>query len=81
MALLMRAAMAAVMLFFMWHMYPKGKLNVPIVVGSIAVFAGGTVAGAQPADRRRSVVEEGQDPAPFDRHPGQASARTSATRE
>lgn len=39
MALIMGAAMAVVMLAFMWNMYPDKKTNTAIVVGSAAVFA------------------------------------------
>jgi hypothetical protein len=38
MALVMGAAMAVVMLAFMWKMYPNKKANVGILAGSIAVF-------------------------------------------
>ena len=40
MALVMGAAMAAVMLGFMWHMYKDAKINVAILVGALVVFAG-----------------------------------------
>jgi uncharacterized protein (DUF305 family) len=39
MALIMGATMAAVMLAFMWKMYPNKSANIGIVVGSLAVFA------------------------------------------
>lgn len=39
MALLMGAAMAFVMMGFMWHMHPRRGLNVAILAGSAAVFA------------------------------------------
>ncbi len=39
MALLMGATMAAIMLGFMWSMYPDRRANVGIVLGSIVVFA------------------------------------------
>lgn len=38
MALIMGAAMAIVMLAFMWKMYPNKKVNVTILVASIIVF-------------------------------------------
>ena len=40
MALLMGAAMAVIMMAYMWKMYPKRGLNVAILAGSAAVFAG-----------------------------------------
>ena len=39
MALLMGAAMAMIMLGFMWNMYGNSKANVAIMLGSVAVFA------------------------------------------
>ncbi|MEO6092741.1 MAG: DUF305 domain-containing protein, partial [Novosphingobium sp.] len=39
MALLMGAVMAVIMLVFMWGMYKNTRLNVGILVGSMAVFA------------------------------------------
>lgn len=41
MALYMGAAMAAIMLAFMWQMYPDRRLNTVILVAAVAVFAGG----------------------------------------
>ncbi|MFD2365535.1 DUF305 domain-containing protein [Pseudoduganella sp. GCM10020061] len=38
MAILMGAAMAAVMMAFMWKMYPRKGLNAAIVAGSVIVF-------------------------------------------
>lgn len=38
MALLMGAAMAAIMLAFMWKMYPNAGTNTAILAGSAAVF-------------------------------------------
>ena len=40
MALMMGAAMAIIMLIFMWKMYPNKKANVVILCGSILLFAG-----------------------------------------
>lgn len=40
MALLMGAAMAAIMLAFMWRMYANGTANLLIIAASFAVFAG-----------------------------------------
>ncbi|MDT2808905.1 DUF305 domain-containing protein [Enterococcus asini] len=40
MALMMGAAMAIIMLVFMWKMYPNKKANVVILCGSILLFAG-----------------------------------------
>jgi hypothetical protein len=40
MALVMGAAMALIMLSFMWGMYKNRNVNIAIVGGSIAVFAG-----------------------------------------
>lgn len=40
MALMMGAAMAIIMLVFMWKMYPNKKVNVVILCGSILLFAG-----------------------------------------
>lgn len=40
MALMMGAAMAIIMLVFMWNMYPNKKANVVILCGSIVLFAG-----------------------------------------
>ena len=40
MALMMGAAMAILMLVFMWKMYPNKKANVVILCGSILLFAG-----------------------------------------
>ena len=40
MALLMGAVMAVVMIGFMWAMYARRTVNVAIVIGGIAVFAG-----------------------------------------
>lgn len=40
MALLMGAVMAAVMLGFMWRMYPSRAANLAILAGAAAVFAG-----------------------------------------
>lgn len=39
MALIMGAAMAAVMMGFMWSMYPRKRVNAAILVGSAVVFA------------------------------------------
>ena len=39
MALLMGAAMAIIMLAFMWDMYKNTRLNIGILVGSVIVFA------------------------------------------
>ena len=39
MALVMGAAMAIVMMGFMWTMYPKPRLNAAIVLGGVIVFA------------------------------------------
>lgn len=39
MALLMGAAMAFVMMGFMWHMHPRRGVNVAILAGSAVVFA------------------------------------------
>ena len=39
MALLMGAAMAVIMLGFMWNMYGNSKANIAIMFGSVAVFA------------------------------------------
>jgi hypothetical protein len=39
MALLMGAAMAIIMLGFMWGMYKSTRLNIGILVGSVIVFA------------------------------------------
>ncbi|MDQ7956854.1 MAG: DUF305 domain-containing protein [Rhodocyclaceae bacterium] len=39
MAVLMGAAMAFVMMGFMWHMHPRRGVNVAILAGSAAVFA------------------------------------------
>ncbi len=39
MALLMGAAMAALMMGFMWSMYPRRALNAAIVAGAVVVFA------------------------------------------
>lgn len=39
MAVVMGASMAIVMLSFMWGMYKNSRVNVTIIVGSIAVFA------------------------------------------
>lgn len=39
MALIMGAAMAAVMMGFMWPMYPRKRVNAAILVGSAVVFA------------------------------------------
>jgi hypothetical protein len=41
MALVMGAAMAVVMIGFMWGMYRSRSANVGIVVGALAIFAGG----------------------------------------
>nr|WP_307727867.1 DUF305 domain-containing protein [Massilia sp. Bi118] len=38
MALIMGATMAIVMLAFMWKMYPNKRVNLGILVGSLAVF-------------------------------------------
>lgn len=40
MALVMGAAMAAIMIGFMWGMYPRRPTNIGIVIGAVAVFAG-----------------------------------------
>lgn len=40
MAFVMGAAMAVVMLGFMWSMYPSNKMNVAIVIVSLVVFSG-----------------------------------------
>jgi uncharacterized protein (DUF305 family) len=40
MALMMGAAMAIVMMGFMWNMHPNRRLNIGIVVGSALVFGG-----------------------------------------
>lgn len=40
MALMMGAAMAIIMLVFMWNMYPNKKANFVILCGSILLFAG-----------------------------------------
>ncbi|MFN3667980.1 MAG: DUF305 domain-containing protein [Brevundimonas sp.] len=40
MALLMGAVMTAVMMGFMWSMYPNRRVNQAIIAGSIVVFAG-----------------------------------------
>ena len=40
MALMMGAAMAIIMLVFMWKMYPNKKVNFVILCGSILLFAG-----------------------------------------
>lgn len=40
MALMMGAAMAIIMLVFMWKMYPNKKANVVILCGSLLLFAG-----------------------------------------
>ena len=40
MALLMGAAMAVVMMGFMWSMYPRKAVNGAIVAGAVVVFAG-----------------------------------------
>ena len=40
MALVMGAAMAVVMLGFMWHMYDSRKANIAILLGAAIVFAG-----------------------------------------
>lgn len=40
MALVMGAVMAALMLGFMWGMYPNRRINLAILLASIAVFAG-----------------------------------------
>lgn len=40
MALMMGAAMAIIMLVFMWKMYPNKKANVVILCGSILLFVG-----------------------------------------
>jgi hypothetical protein len=40
MALLMGSVMAMVMLGFMWRMYPDRRLNLAILLGAAAVFAG-----------------------------------------
>lgn len=40
MALMMGAAMAIIMLIFMWKMYPNKKANFVILCGSILLFAG-----------------------------------------
>lgn len=40
MALMMGAAMAIIMLVFMWKMYPNKKANIVILCGSILLFAG-----------------------------------------
>lgn len=40
MAFVMGAAMAVVMLGFMWSMYPSNKMNVAIVIVSLMVFSG-----------------------------------------
>lgn len=40
MALLMGAVMTAIMMGFMWSMYPKRRVNQAIIAGSIVVFAG-----------------------------------------
>lgn len=40
MALMMGAAMAIIMLLFMWKMYPNKKSNVAILIVSILVFCG-----------------------------------------
>jgi len=39
MALVMGAAMAVVMMGFMWTMYPRPRLNAAIVAGGVIVFA------------------------------------------
>lgn len=39
MALLMGAAMAVVMLPFMWHMHPSRRANAAILAGGVVVFA------------------------------------------
>lgn len=39
MALVMGAAMAIVMMGFMWTMYPRPRLNAAIVLGGVVVFA------------------------------------------
>jgi len=40
MALVMGAAMAAIMMGFMWTMYDKTRLNQAIIAGAVLVFAG-----------------------------------------
>lgn len=40
MALLMGAAMAVVMMGFMWSMYPNSRINMAILLGSVIVGAG-----------------------------------------
>ncbi|MEZ0495115.1 DUF305 domain-containing protein [Sphingomonas sp. IW22] len=40
MALVMGACMAAIMIAFMWNMYPNRRANIGIVAGAVAVFAG-----------------------------------------
>jgi hypothetical protein len=40
MALLMGAAMALIMIGFMWNMYKKRAVNIGIVAGAVALFAG-----------------------------------------
>lgn len=40
MALLMGAAMAVVMMGFMWSMYPDSRINMAILLGSVIVGAG-----------------------------------------
>lgn len=40
MALMMGAAMAIIMLLFMWKMYPNKKSNIAILIVSILVFCG-----------------------------------------
>ena len=40
MALLMGAVMAVIMLGFMWSMYKRQAVNLAIIAGAIAVFAG-----------------------------------------
>lgn len=40
MALMMGAAMAIIMLLFMWRMYPSKKVNIGILIASALVFAG-----------------------------------------
>ena len=40
MALLMGAVMAFIMLLFMWSMYKNRAVNIAILVGAVAVFAG-----------------------------------------
>ena len=67
MAILMGAAMAVIMLSFMWSMYEKRSIKIADRRRQRACVRRIALAGAQPGDSRRRNLHEGHDPASFDR--------------